>query len=676
MKFNINWLKQYIELDLSADEIAVKLTSLGLEVEAVAGDVIEIAITPDRGDCFSITGIARDLAALCDAKFNNPLATMDKINCDLDDVLAIKISAEQKCPKYCGRIIKGIDNTKPAPHDIKQVLTDAGVNLVNPVVDIVNYAMLETGQPMHAFDLSKIQGSIDVRCAKTEEKLELLDKTEYEFNDEDLLIADEKGPLALAGIMGGIESSVLEDTQDLFIESAFFDAVTVRLSARGHKIITDASTRYERVIDYAITEQALDRVSNLIIKHLGGKAAPIISKVIENKLPSYSDIKLNTDKVNEFLGSNISQEFMLTALTKLGFEYTEQDKNNFIVKVPSWRSDCERDVDLIEEIARVYGFDNIANTLPLTPVKFDSIAFNKNMPYSIKEQCVALGYSEAMVYSFIDKEFYQYFADSDKAYTLLNPISEDMSQMRSSLLPGLLKTAIYNINRKQNPVKLFETGLTFQKTAIEIQQQPMLAGIWAGKQSQANWASEVNDIDFYDIKQDVESLLEFTKLDAIEFKPATCKGLHSGQCAKIYSGANEIGVIGKLAPDVAQKLKLKLPVFMFELSMTKLGFGKKIEFANISKFPSIKRDMAVVIDDKVIATDIIEVIKQNSKDLLHSVNVFDVFQGASIGDNKKSVAFGMVLQHKDRTLEAGEADIIFENIVNDLKTKFGAVLRD
>lgn len=640
--------------------------------------VIEISVTPNRADCLGMIGIARDVAVLNDLPLNTP--NFVDVPASIQDTISIDIEAKDACPKYLGRVVKGINVKAETPLWMKEKLRRCGIRSIDPVVDVTNYVLLELGQPMHAFDLAKINGGIIVRMAKENETLTLLDGSEVKLSDDVLVIADHQKALALGGIFGGEDSGVNSETQDILLECAFFNPLAITGRARRYGLHTDASHRYERGVDSALQNRAMERATELLLAICGGSAGPIINASNDASLPKAATITLRRHKLDALLGHVIEDQKVTNILQQLGCQVSH-DNNTWTAVAPSWRFDIEIEEDLIEEVARVYGYNNIPN-IPLKADLIMPVHREADLPLKrVKSMLVDHGYQEAITYSFVDPKIQALLHPNQDALVLPNPISVEMSAMRLSLWTGLLTTAVYNQNRQQSRVRLFESGLRFVPDSaadLGIRQEVMLAGVITGNRYEEHWDLAKETVDFFDLKGDLESVLELTgKLADIEFKPQTKHAaLHPGQSAAIYLAGEHIGCIGVIHPQLEKKLDLNGRTVVFEVLWDKLANRAVPQAAEISRFPANRRDIAVIVEENVAANDIIRECKKVGGNHLVGINLFDVYRGKGVEDGYKSLAISLTLQDTSRTLEEEEIANTVAKCVDALKQRFQASLRD
>jgi len=640
-------------------------------------NTIEISVTPNRADCLGIIGVARDVAVLNKAPLNAPEIT--PVAATIDDVLPIQVDAPQACPRYLGRVVKGINVKAPTPLWMKEKLRRCGIRSIDAVVDVTNYVLLELGQPMHAFDLDRISGGIVVRMAQENETLTLLDGTEAKLQNDTLVIADHQQALAMGGIFGGEHSGVNEATRNVLFECAYFDPLAITGRARRHGLHTDASHRYERGVDPALQHTAIERATRLLLDICGGEAGPVIDQTDACKLPPRATITLRRTKLDRLIGHVIADEQVTDILTRLGCEVT-QGEGEWKAVAPSWRFDMAIEEDLVEEVARVYGYNNI----PDVPVKASLIMTqHREASLSLKRAKTLLtdkGYQEAITYSFVDPKVQQLLHPGEEALILPSPISSDMSAMRLSLWTGLLSSVVYNQNRQQGRVRLFESGLRFvpdTQADLGIRQDLMLAGVISGHRDEEHWDLARQPVDFYDLKGDLESLLELTgKSEAISFRAAANPALHPGQTAAIWLDNEQIGFIGVVHPELERKLDLNGRTLVFELLWNKVADRVLPDAREISRFPANRRDIAVVVAESVPAADIIAECKKVGVNQVVGVNLFDVYRGKGVNEGEKSLAISLILQDTSRTLEEEEIAATVARCVAALKERFQATLRD
>jgi len=634
--------------------------------------IIDVDLTPNRGDCLSVQGIAREAAVLNKTSVSTP--ELDEVASTIDDVFPVELLSPVDCPRYLGRVIKNVDVSAVSPVWLKEKLRRSGIRSIDPAVDVTNYVMLELGQPLHAFDLDILSKGIRVRRANKAEKLVLLDGREVELNEETLVIADHEKALAIAGVMGGEHSGVSKNTKHLFLESAFFNPLSIAGKARNYGMHTDASHRFERGVDYELPKLAIERATRLLLDIVGGEPGPVV--VTDAELPESRTVKLRASKVLGLLGLDIPAADIEDILSRLGLEVIEKDAGSWLFKVPSWRFDISIEADLIEEVARVYGYDNLPISRSTTDSRLNSSSENKLSIKQLRRRLISLGYQEVISYSFVEPELESSLSlPQSDAITLSNPISSEMSVMRRSLWPGLIQTLKHNQNRQQDRVRIFESGLVFSKTDA-IQQEAMLGGLIWGNQSPEQWGEKGRPVDFYDIKGDVESLLSMTNdIAAFRFESAEHPGLQTGQSARILRGQQCIGWLGALNPQLQKTLDIPAKVYLFELAMNGLLDAALTKVTALSKYPSVRRDIALVLDTGVNYTELEQLIRQQAGENLERVVLFDVYQGENIQAGKQSMAIGLIFQNPSRTLNDDEINSIINSCIKTLEAQFNAELR-
>ncbi|WHI52677.1 phenylalanine--tRNA ligase subunit beta [Microbulbifer sp. MLAF003] len=636
-------------------------------------ETIEVDLTPNRSDCLGVAGIAREVGVLNRCAVQGP--EIAPVPQQIEESLPVSLLAESACPRYVGRVIRNIDIKAQTPLWMQERLRRSGLRSIDPVVDVTNYVLLELGQPMHAFDLEKLSGGIKVRMAEHGEELTLLDGQEVKLQEGTLVIADEEKPLAMAGIMGGLDSSVTEGTQHIFLESAFFNPLAIAGKARSYGLHTDSSHRFERGVDYHLQEKAVERATQLLLDIVGGEPGPVHLRELTETMPAERHITLRRARVELGLGIKLADDEIVDILTRLGLEKIDQNDEGWTFLAPSFRFDIAIEADLLEELARVYGYNRIPSEsftaeLEIAPRPESMVAQD-----NLEQTLLSRGYYEAITFSFIDSDNAALFDPEADPVALQNPISAELAVMRTTLLAGLCKALQYNLNRQQNRVRLFETGLRFVPGA-ELQQEQMIAGLAYGNRYAENWTGSKDSVDFYDVKADVEALLARTgAANEFRFVAGQHPALHPGQTAKIMRGDREVGVIGALHPQLQKKLDLSKPAFVFELSLEAIGEGKVPAFRPLSKFPEVRRDLALLIDADVPAASLVETAVEVAGETLTDLKIFDVYQGKGIDLNRKSVALGLTFQHSSRTLNDDEINAAIDAVVGKLEEKYNASLR-
>ncbi|CAK9888592.1 MULTISPECIES: phenylalanine--tRNA ligase subunit beta [Pseudomonas] len=657
-------------LELAADAPVGTDIRLYLDLDDAS---IEIGLTPNRGDCLSVAGLARDVGALYDVPVTRP--QVPAVAAVHDEVRPVEVLAPAACPRYLGRVIRNVDLTRPTPLWMVERLRRSDVRSIDAAVDITNYVMLELGQPMHAFDLAEINGGIRVRMAEEGEKLVLLDGQEVTLRPDTLVIADHSRALAIAGVMGGEHSGVAAGTRDIFLESAFFEPISVAGKARSYGLHTDASHRYERGVDSQLAREAIERATGLLLEIVGGEAGPVIDVTSEAHLPKVAPVTLRAERLTQMLGMEMASADVEQLLNGLGLK-TTAGEGQWQVEVPSHRFDISLEVDLIEELARLYGYNRLPVRYPQARLAPQAKAEARGELPALRRLLVARGYQEAITYSFIDPKLFELFSPGVEPLLLANPISNDMAAMRASLWPGLVKSLQHNLNRQQDRVRMFESGLRFVGQLGDLKQQPMLAGVVCGSRLPEGWANGRDSIDFFDVKADVEAVLGFSgSLAEFSFVAGKHPALHPGQTARIERDGREVGYLGAIHPELAKTLGLDRPVYVFELVLGEVAEGRLPKFSELSKFPEVRRDLALVAGRDVASSSVLEVIRDNAGEWLTDLRLFDVYQGKGIDPDRKSLAVGLTWQHPSRTLNDEEVNTATQNILTSLEQRLNTTLR-
>ncbi len=634
--------------------------------------LIEIGLTPNRADCLSVMGVARDLAVMTDQPLKAP--TIDAVAASIDECFPIEVTAPEKCPRYLGRVIRNVDVSRPTPLAIVERLRRAGIRSIDAVVDITNYVMLELGQPLHAFDLETLEGGIRVREAESGEKITLLDGEERALNAGTLLIADHKKPLAMAGIMGGEGSGIGPQTKHLLLEAAYFAPELIAGRARQYGLHTDASHRYERGVDPELAYQAMERATALLLECVGGDAASVVDVTSPSDLPRCEPVLLRKEAVDTMLGIDVADDEITRIFSGLGFKIVPGDRaGTWKCTAPSWRFDMGREADLIEEIARTVGYDNIPVALLSGAASVNALPETQLSKASIKQRLVGRGFSEAITFSFVSPELQQQFDPELAPVSLQNPISSDLAVMRTSLIPGLVAAASHNIKRQQSRVKLFETGLRFMPGET-VAQEPMMAMIMCGSRLPEAWSAKAEAVDFYDLKGEIEALL-CGDTDGLSFRPAVFAGLHDGQTAEILLNDCAVGVMGRLHPLTARALDMPAATFVAELRLAEISQVSVPSFQEISKFPEIRRDIAVIVNREIPAQAVLDCAQQAAGGALAQALIFDVYEGEGVDPTAKSLAIGLTFRDQSRTLRDEEITASLSQVIESLGEKLGATLR-
>ncbi|MBI5331490.1 MAG: phenylalanine--tRNA ligase subunit beta [Betaproteobacteria bacterium] len=650
-------------LELAADALVGQSIRQYLDLDDTR---ITLKLTPNRGDCLSVMGIARETAALT----ASPLEYIDcsAVGVSVTDTHPVQIEAEAACPRYCGRVIRGIDPAARTPAWMARRLERSGLRPIHPVVDVTNYLLLELGQPMHGFDLARLQGPICARMARSGEKLELLNGQTLELQPDSLVIADDSGPLALAGIMGGQGSGVTADTCDVFLEAAHFAPEAIAGRARAYGLSTDSSHRFERGVDPQLPAFAIERATRLILDICGGQAGPVIS--VGPGVAPAAAIPFRPARARRILGFDLADDAMADILRRLGMN-VEAAGEGFLALAPSHRFDLTREVDLIEEIARVHGYDNLPAAALRGEHAMLPAAEGARPAIELKKLMAARGNQEIITYSFISAELDADFRADGQTLPLLNPIASQMGVMRGSLLGGLIQTLRHNLNHGQERLKVFEVGRAF--ISDQSADQPLrLAALRHGAAAPEQWGEAARGVDFFDLRADLEALFG---AQAVNFRPEIHPALHPGQCARVLLGETPVGWIGTLHPRLTQKYGfIKAPV-LCEIALDALTHGLAPRYSAVARLPAVRRDLAVVVDNAIAAGDMLAAVNAARPSLVADFALFDLYQGKGVDEGKKSLAFKVLLQHTEKTLTDSEIDETVQSVLAILNKNFNASLR-
>lgn len=636
--------------------------------------ILDIDLTPNRADCLSLTGIAREVAALTASPLK--AVQMTDVDCQSNEKKVVNVLAPDACPYYCGRVINDIQIPKSTPAWLKEKLRRSGFRSSNPIVDITNYVMLQLGQPLHAFDLGRIKGDIQLRSATKGEPVKLLDGRNLELTEHDVVIADSEKILALAGIMGSESSAVNEETTAIFLESAFFDPQIIAATARRHACLTDASQRFERGVDSQLAETALNYATSLLIDLTRSKAGPAFVFREASRLPGCQPVVFNPKRVKQLIGVDIPEKQMLESLEALGMIVTKST-GAWLVEIPSYRFDLRVEEDLIEEVIRLYGYDNIQTekmAATLLPGKIHAVEMLSNQ---LARFFSTRGYHETISYSFVDPGIQHLLYPQHQFLTLINPLSPELSEMRAGMWSGLIASMVYNLHRQHSEIKLFETGTIFENNDGQLKESSCFAGLITGDYGSLNWAMESRHYDFYDLKGDLEALFAMLKVEEVEYIPEKHPALHPGISAGIYQNGKKLGWCGHLHPRLNDVLDIQQEVGLFELYLDKIQMGSNLSYRRISRFPQIRRDLSLLVDEKISVEQIQGVVKSLvSREWLKSMDIFDLYRGNSIPEGKKSLALALTLQDDDRTLVDLEINNLIDAIIKALDQQLAITLRD
>lgn len=661
------------ELGLSEDHAGLMILDASLivganlrEVFDLDDKIIEIDLTPNRGDCLSMLGIAREVAAITNQVIK--LDPIEKQKVTIDDVIKINIESPKDCARYLGRFIKNLNPDAPTPFWMSERLRRAGIREHGILVDITNYILIEMGQPLHAFAADKIAGDIYVRRAMDQETLILLDGSNVTLDPNILVIADAKKALAIAGVMGGQDSACNDKTTHIFLESAWFNPITLAGKARQFGLQSDAAHRYERGVDFNLGQDALERATQLLIELAGGEAGAICKSEFLDDLPKRNPITLNFARVNKIIGMNLDAKIIAELLKNVG-NISEINQESLVILAPSYRYDLMIEEDIIEEIARLYGYDNIPVNISSAKVQMHLVPENKTPLTRFKEVLIARDYIEVITMSFVKPGWQAVIDPSNAPIILKNPISPELSAMRTTLLPGLLSTIDYNFKRQQKRIRIFESGSSFKGGLENLEQSAYLSGAICGESKQNQWGETARKVDFFDIKGDVEALLAISGMqDQFSFVASSNAALHPGQGADIVNQAGDIiGYVGALHPALTQQLDLDVDIFVFELKIEALSLSLIPKFCEIPKFPSSKRDLALLIPKEISANQVISTIISSDNTILQSVHLFDIYTDDLMKAGERSMAFTLFFQNVTENLKDYEIDAIISKVLMDLK---------
>lgn len=636
--------------------------------------IIEIDLTPNRGDCLSILGVAREVAMINDIIFED--REMAIVPAAIDDIVPVTLSTPDDCPVYTCRVVRGINAKAETPLWMREKLRCSGLHAISPVVDITNYILLELGQPMHAFDLSKLSGGVDVRRAKQGESLILLDGKMTKLNDDVLVIADQNQALAMAGIIGGKLSSVTDSTTDILLESAYFNPLTISGRARRFGVHTDSSHRFERGVDPQLQKRAIERATALLLDICGGAAGPVQRACDIDAMPQRKEIRFRSERAQQLLGISLDDGQIERYFKRLQISYTG-GQGEWQCIAPSYRFDIRIEADLIEEIARLYGYNNIPQTSPEVPqVMMPKPEYVLGLD-SLKDVLMARGWQEAVTYSFVDPKLQEQLSPDRPAVNLSNPLSREMSQMRTSHWSGLLNALQHNQSHQQKQVRLFEAGLNFIADGDDIDQQSWVSGVATGSVWPEQWSVDSRMIDFYDVKNDLEALFDHGRnLPEFSFEAEPHPALHPGQSARVYRDGEAVGWLGALHPEIAKSMSFDDSVILFEIKALALTVVNPRQFIEISRFPVNRRDLAIIVDESVTCRDILETIKNIGDETISQAWVFDVYRGGEIKPEQKSITLGLILSSPLRTLGDIDTEAVISKIIRELREKLNATLRD
>ena len=650
---------------------------VGVDIREYLGlddTLFTIKLTPNRSDCLSLTGVAREVAALTDVPLVLPQITA--VVPSIDDRRAIVLDAPQACPRYCGRVLKGVDAKAPTPDWMKQRLQRSGIRSISALVDITNYVMLELGQPLHAFDNTRLKGAIHVRMPTAGEQVLLLNEQTVTPAADTLLIADEGCALALAGIMGGEESGITLETSEVFLESAFFAPDAIAGRARAYGFSSDASHRFERGVDFELARPALERATQLVLEICGGAAGPVEEALAEHALPVRKPVRLRPTRARRVLGLDMADEAMQALLERVHLKVS-RDGDALLVSPPSFRFDIEIEEDLIEELARLHGYDNIPAVAPLGRLVMLERSESNRSEWDVRHLLAGRGFQEVVNFAFVEEAWERDFCSNEDPIRLANPIASQMSVMRSSLIPGLAANLVTNRKRQQNRVRVFELGRCFERKAdgqpvAGFHQPRRIAALAAGPVVPEQWGERSRATDFYDLKGDLEALFAPRELS---FERVSDPALHPGRAAAVLLDGRRIGMIGELHPIWVQRYDLGPSPIVFEVELDATLEAVLPVSGGVSRMPAVARDLALVVTQDVSAARVLAVLNEAAPAVVREISLFDVYHGKGIDPDKKSLAFSVLMQDTQRTLEDAEVESAMSALIRHAELKLGAKLR-
>lgn len=679
MKVSYSWIKDYVDISVPAEKLAHLLTMSGLSVDSIekkgADSVMEVEITSNRPDWLSYIGIAREIAAITGKKLKSP--TVKKPTAAKSKgQLTIKIEDKKLCPRYTGRIIRNV-TVSESPKWLKDKIESIGLRSVSNIVDITNFCLFETGEPMHAFDLDALSGkNIIVRKAKKGEKIIIIDGTERALDDSMLVIADSGAPVAVAGVMGGVRTEVGSRTKNILLEAAYFDPISIRRTSRKLALSTESSYRFERKVDIENIKYASDRATQLILELAGGQAYEYID--IGKTSASKKAVSLKFDNVKRVLGVDIAPAKIKTILLSLGLKQKAASSGSIKLEAPEFRQDLQSEIDLIEEVARIYGYDNIPQTLPAVVEKTDRVPLSFRVDTKIREILKGLGLSEIISYSLLSKKALSgAMIDEKEVIKVINPLSAEQEVLRPSAIAGMLNSMRYNINRKSDDLKLFELGKVYFRSGQNSFNERRNLTIGITGQIYDGWVTKPRAVTLFDLKGILESLFAGLGINEFFVRETSNKTFSSGACASIEVGGRPLGAIGQIEQSVAKNFDIKNKVYMLEIDCEAMSAVVSMDkhFKTIPRYPSILRDISIVIDKNVSNAGIIDSIRTNAGGLLKKVQLIDRYRGGQISEGKTSLTYRLEYQNTDRTLEDKEVQEAHSRLLRALQDDLGAVLR-
>ena len=635
--------------------------------------VLEIDLTPNRADCLSVRGLARELGAIDGCSVRSP--AIDAVEPESERAVDIELQSPEDCPRYIGRVIEGIDPQAATPTWMVERLRRSGIRSLGPIVDVTNYVLLELGQPMHAFDLASIVGGVCVRRAIKGDRITLLDGQEIEPDEDMLLIADHEKPLALGGVMGGLDSAVSEATRDILLESAWFNPVVISGRARRLGLATESAHRFERGVDPQLQRTAVERATALILAIAGGRAGPVIEERLDQHLPEVLPVRLRLDRLNRVLGAELDGEEVAAILGRLDMN-VKREGDEFLVEAPSARRDIEIEADLIEEVARIYGYDRLPSRRPGGRLTLSVPAETQLPERFLREQLAARGFQQVMSWSFVGLDQLAAFSLDSGAQPLANPLSRDMAVLRTSLLPGMIEVAGRNLRRQHDTFRLFECGACFTAGESGFDERERLGLLMTGSVSAEHFSESSRAVDFFDLKGEIEHLLDRNAVEGeVRFRRGERDWLHPGQSAELFIDGRLAGWLGQLHPALQKDLDLPQAVFVAELDITLISRSTLPAHRDTGRFPAIRRDLAVVVGDEHAAADLMDTLHEEAGSLLEKAVIFDQYRGKGIENGCRSLAIGLIFRDVSRTLKDSEVDDLIHRLVARLEECFGAKLR-
>lgn len=630
--------------------------------------LLTLKLTPNRGDCLSMLGLAREVSAITGKALCRPMIKPPEVA--LQDRRSVELRSPEGCPLYCGRIIRGIDPRARTPRWMLSRLERSGLRGISPVVDATNFVMLELGQPLHAFDLAKLQGGIHVRFGRAGERLTVLNGQEVALTEDILVIADESGPVALAGVMGGLDSGVGDDTVDLFLEGAYFQPQVIAGRSRRLGFNSDAAHRFERGVDFGGTRAALERLSQLVMDICGGRAGPITEA--RDALPARRPVAVRPARASSVLGVDLAEEEIESIFERLQFAHARQT-DRYIITPPSYRFDLSIEEDVIEEIGRIYGYDHIPPALPVCEPVVESASESHARDSELRNRMVARGYQEIISFSFVPRSWDEDFAGIQEPVLLANPIASHLEAMRAQLLGSLVDCLRQNLNRKRERVRLFELGRVYGRTLQDFHQPLRLAGLAYGSVAPDQWGVGARAVDFFDVKGDLGALLEGL---SVTYAKTEHPAFHPGKCATLSRDGKPLGVVGELHPRWVQKYELPAAPILFELDVEALRARQVPRFRGYSRFPLVTRDMAVLVPEGVEAGGLLAHLWRHAPAIVSDLLLFDVYRGKGVEAGKKSLAFRVLLQDTEKTLTDADVDSVMHELLEQVRNNFDGRLRD